>query len=79
MGEAEPELAAPFEAVEQMPVARTSTRKDRIAAAFDDTESRWWHVLNRFVFLAIVISVGATVTETVPSTEGPKFDPGFRE
>ena len=51
MGEAEPGLAAPFEAVEQMSVARTSTLKDRIAAAFDDTESRWWHLVNRFVFL----------------------------
>jgi len=69
MGEAEPGLAAPFEAVEQMSVARTATLKDRIAAAFDDTESRWWHLVNRFVFLAIVISVGATVIETVPSFE----------
>ena len=69
MGEAEPGLAAPFEAVEQISVARTSTLKDRIAAAFDDTESRWWHLVNRFVFLAIVISVGATVIETVPSFE----------
>jgi hypothetical protein len=69
MGEAEPGLTAPFEAVEQMSVARTSRLKDRIAAAFDDTESRWWHLVNRFVFLAIVISVGATVIETVPSFE----------
>jgi hypothetical protein len=45
MGEGEPGLAAPFETVEQMSVARTSTLKDLIAAAFNDTESRWWHLV----------------------------------
>ncbi len=49
------------------------TAKDRVAAAFDESESRWWHLVNRVVFVAILLSVGATVIETVP-----KFEREFR-
>ena len=47
--------------------------KNSVASAFDDSASTWWHLVNRLVFVAIVLSVGATVMETVP-----KFDHDYR-
>ena len=43
--------------------------KGRVAAALDDTGSRWWRLTNGLIFTVIAVSVAATVLETVPAFE----------
>jgi voltage-gated potassium channel len=43
--------------------------KGQVAAALDDTGSRWWRLTNGLIFAVIAISVTATVLETVPTFE----------